>query len=123
MSHFFILKKIFDSHCRIFQGLLPGNHHIICSQNVFTLSSREGISHTPCAGIFNFLLIYSSTLYMVYRGQGLIWPQMMIDEPVKSQISALLVIPVKTGIQYFHIYTLHGFPLELALECACRGRE
>ena len=29
----------------------------------------------------------------------------MTDEPVKSQISALLVIPVKTGIQYFHIYT------------------
>ena len=29
----------------------------------------------------------------------------MNDKPVKSQISALLVIPVKTGIQYFHIYT------------------
>ena len=27
-----------------------------------------------------------------------------VDKPVKNQISALLVIPVKTGIQYFHIY-------------------
>jgi hypothetical protein len=68
---FFILKKSSIRIAEFFQGLLPAKHHIICSQNVFTLSSCEVISYIPGAGIFNFLLIYSSTLYMVYRGQWL----------------------------------------------------